>query len=171
LRCRGGCAPLVYVARADAALAAALAPQVLLKIVQPYTRVRIPFIAAKLNIPAPDVEQLLVSLILDGRVEGTIDQVGRVTGRLTGCCVTWSRASACGPGVDCLCTEPQPSSTPALRRDGPVSLCADGAQVNQILEVGNRQEGARRYAALEKWANQIGSLHAVVQNRLVAGQA
>ena len=45
------------------------------------------------------------------------------------------------------------------------------AQVNEILEVGSRQEGARRYTALEKWANQIGSLHAVVQNRLVAGQA
>lgn len=49
--------------------------QVLLKIIQPYTRVRIPFIAQKLNIPGPDVEQLLVSLILDGRVAGSIDQV------------------------------------------------------------------------------------------------
>lgn len=52
----------------------------LLKIIQPYTRVRIPFIAQKLNIPAPDVEQLLVSLILDGRVAGNIDQVRRSGG-------------------------------------------------------------------------------------------
>lgn len=56
--------------------ASPLSRQVLLKIIQPYTRVRIPFIAQKLNIPAPDVEQLLVTLILDGRVAGHIDQVG-----------------------------------------------------------------------------------------------
>ncbi|GFR39870.1 hypothetical protein Agub_g371 [Astrephomene gubernaculifera] len=91
--------------------------QVLLKMIQPYTRVRIPFIAAKLNIPAPDVEQLLVSLILDGRVAGTIDQV------------------------------------------------------NQILEVGGRQEGARRYTALDKWAAQVASLHAAVQNKLTVNVA
>ncbi len=40
-------------------------------------------------------------------------------------------------------------------------------QVNQILEVGSRQEGARKYSALDKWAAQIGSLHAAVQNKLV----
>ncbi|KAG2448992.1 hypothetical protein HYH02_005746 [Chlamydomonas schloesseri] len=91
--------------------------QVLLKIIQPYTRVRIPFIAQKLNIPAPDVEQLLVSLILDGRVAGNIDQV------------------------------------------------------NQILEVGSRQEGARKYSALDKWAAQIGLLHAAVQNKLITNVA
>jgi COP9 signalosome complex subunit 2 len=38
--------------------------------------VRIPFISAKLNIPERDVEALLVTLILDGRVKGHIDQVG-----------------------------------------------------------------------------------------------
>ncbi|GIL43908.1 hypothetical protein Vafri_1496 [Volvox africanus] len=91
--------------------------QVLLKVIQPYTRVRIPFIAQKLNIPAPDVEQLLVSLILDGRVSGNIDQV------------------------------------------------------NQILEVGGRQDGARRYTALDKWAAQISSLHSAVQNKLVVNMA
>lgn len=53
--------------------------QVLLKLIQPYTRVRTSFIAQKLNIPEPDVEQLLVSLILDGRVQGHIDQVRAAT--------------------------------------------------------------------------------------------
>lgn len=49
--------------------------QVVLKVIQPYTRVRIPFISQQLNIPEADVQQLLVSLILDGKVAGTIDQV------------------------------------------------------------------------------------------------
>lgn len=45
--------------------------QVLLKIITPYTRIRIPFIAHELNITQPEVEQLLVSLILDGQVESS----------------------------------------------------------------------------------------------------
>ncbi len=50
-------------------------PQVLLKLIQPYTRVRIPFISQKLNVSIDDVEGLLVTLILDGRLSGHIDQV------------------------------------------------------------------------------------------------
>jgi COP9 signalosome complex subunit 2 len=50
--------------------------QVLLKLIQPYTHVKIPFISNRLNIPAQEVEQLLVSLILDNRISGFIDQVG-----------------------------------------------------------------------------------------------
>ena len=62
--------------------------QVVLKAIQPYTRVRIASIAAQLNAPPPEVEQLLVSLILDGRVAGRIDQVNQV--RVPGC------AGGCG---------------------------------------------------------------------------
>lgn len=43
--------------------------------VGPFTRIRIPFVSHKLNIPEADVEQLLVALILDGRIHGRIDQV------------------------------------------------------------------------------------------------
>ena len=50
--------------------------QVVLKLIQPYTRIRIPFVSQQLNIPEADVEQLLVSLILDNRINGHIDQVG-----------------------------------------------------------------------------------------------
>jgi hypothetical protein len=57
-----------------------------LKAIQPYTRVRIPFIAQQLNVPAADVEQLLISLILDGRIEGRINQVQQVRGWHVGCC-------------------------------------------------------------------------------------
>mmetsp|Transcript_17016 Transcript_17016/g.45923 ORF Transcript_17016/g.45923 Transcript_17016/m.45923 type:complete len:434 (-) Transcript_17016:352-1653(-) len=49
--------------------------QVLKKLIQPYTRIRLPFISAQLNVPEHDVESLLVALILDGEVEGRIDQL------------------------------------------------------------------------------------------------
>ena len=42
--------------------------QVLLKVITPYTRIRISFIAQELNITPSEVEQLLVALILDGQV-------------------------------------------------------------------------------------------------------
>jgi COP9 signalosome complex subunit 2 len=47
----------------------------LLKTIQPYTRIRLSFIAAELNIPLPDLEELLVALILDGHIDGHVDQV------------------------------------------------------------------------------------------------
>lgn len=88
--------------------------QVLLRLIQPYTRVRIPFISQKLNIPEAEVTALLVSLILDGRVSGHIDQVG------------------------------------------------------QLLEVGGDRQaaGAKRYAAMDKWAAQVRAMHATILNRL-----
>lgn len=52
--------------------------QVLLSLIQPYTKIRIPFISEELNIPAKDVEALLVNLILDNRITGSIDQVGQL---------------------------------------------------------------------------------------------
>ena len=49
--------------------------QVLLRLIRPYTQVRLPFLARRLNAPLEEVERLLVSLILDGKVEGHLDQV------------------------------------------------------------------------------------------------
>lgn len=49
--------------------------EVLIKLIKPYTRIRIPFISQQLNIAEADVEALLVSLILDKKVSGHIDQV------------------------------------------------------------------------------------------------
>ncbi len=53
----------------------ALNGQVLLKLIRPYTRIRIAFIATELNIHSAEVEELLVALILDAKVGGRIDQV------------------------------------------------------------------------------------------------
>ncbi|GAB5587096.1 COP9/signalosome complex subunit Csn2 [Umbelopsis nana] len=49
--------------------------QVLIRLIKPYTRIEIPFISRQLNIPVKDVEELLVTLILDKKISGRIDQV------------------------------------------------------------------------------------------------
>lgn len=53
--------------------------QVLRRVIRPYTRISLSAIAKELNdIAVSDVENLLVSLILDGRLDGRIDQVSGV---------------------------------------------------------------------------------------------
>ncbi|KMZ59086.1 COP9 signalosome complex subunit 2 [Zostera marina] len=52
--------------------------QVLLKLIKPYTRIRIPFIAKELNVQEEEVIQLLVSLILGASIDGHIDQVNGI---------------------------------------------------------------------------------------------
>ena len=49
--------------------------QVLIKLIKPYTRIKISFISGELNIDPSDVESLLVSCILDSTIYGRIDQV------------------------------------------------------------------------------------------------
>ncbi|XP_053212067.1 COP9 signalosome complex subunit 2 isoform X3 [Panonychus citri] len=51
--------------------------QVLIKLIKPYTRIHIPFISQELNIDASEVENLLVSCILDNTIQGRIDQVNQ----------------------------------------------------------------------------------------------
>eukprot|EP00035_Acanthoeca_spectabilis_P010381 m.184090 g.184090 ORF g.184090 m.184090 type:complete len:444 (-) comp15006_c2_seq1:3140-4471(-) len=50
----------------------------LIQVIKPYTRVRIPFLADKLNVDANEVEHLLKMCILDGAISGRIDQVGQL---------------------------------------------------------------------------------------------
>jgi COP9 signalosome complex subunit 2 len=52
--------------------------RVLLERIKPYTNITIGFIAKELNITAKDVEPLLVELILDGKVQGRIDQINQI---------------------------------------------------------------------------------------------
>ncbi|XP_003741080.1 COP9 signalosome complex subunit 2 [Galendromus occidentalis] len=52
--------------------------QVLIRLIRPYTRIKIDFISCELNIPSQDVESLLVSCILDNTIQGRIDQVRQV---------------------------------------------------------------------------------------------
>ena len=86
--------------------------QVLLRVIQPYTRISIAFIATELNISSPEVEQLLVALILDGQVDGQIDQIG------------------------------------------------------QLLLLRQTAAEEKKYAAAEKWAQQLGTLQQTILSKL-----
>ncbi|TPX34401.1 hypothetical protein SmJEL517_g02974 [Synchytrium microbalum] len=45
------------------------------RLIKPYTRIEIPFVSKQLNVAPDVVEELLVSLILDNKISGRIDQV------------------------------------------------------------------------------------------------
>jgi len=52
-----------------------LRTQYLIDLIRPYTRLELSFLAKQLNVDKEEVEDLLVGLILEGRVKGRIDQV------------------------------------------------------------------------------------------------
>ncbi|KAI8902578.1 putative COP9 signalosome complex subunit 2 [Globomyces pollinis-pini] len=52
--------------------------QVVQKLAKPYTRIKLSFISEQLNITPEIAEDLLISLILDGRVKGKIDQINQI---------------------------------------------------------------------------------------------
>ena len=56
----------------------AIRTKVLVRLIKPYTKIRIGFLAQELNIGIEDVENLLVSCILDQTIRGKIDQVQHV---------------------------------------------------------------------------------------------
>lgn len=76
--------------------------QVILRTIGPYTKIRLSKISKSLNgIPVEDVESLLVSLILDGKLNGRIDQVGGVLVKSAqGAADTGPSSSADKPQVD-----------------------------------------------------------------------
>jgi COP9 signalosome complex subunit 2 len=53
-----------------------LRTQYLIDLIKPYTRLELAFLAKQLNVSIEEVEELLIGLILEGKVEGRIDQVG-----------------------------------------------------------------------------------------------
>ncbi|KAL4251515.1 26S Proteasome and COP9 Signalosome Component [Abortiporus biennis] len=53
-----------------------LRTQYLIDLIKPYTRLELVFLAQQLNVERDEVEELLIGLILEGKVEGRIDQVG-----------------------------------------------------------------------------------------------
>uniref|UniRef100_A0A7S3A4C6 PCI domain-containing protein n=1 Tax=Rhodosorus marinus TaxID=101924 RepID=A0A7S3A4C6_9RHOD len=61
----------------------------LLRFVQSYSRVSIPIVAKKLNIPEVEIEALLVKLILDRKINGYIDQVVEQHSGKTGIQFEW----------------------------------------------------------------------------------
>jgi len=91
--------------------------QAVIKLLKPYTEITMDFVASELQISSPDVEFLLVSLILDGKLAGSIDQ-------MTG-----------------------------------------------VLRIEKHMEGTKRYAAMGKWANQLGALNSSVAAKVTANTA
>ncbi|KAF5384946.1 hypothetical protein D9615_001144 [Tricholomella constricta] len=53
-----------------------LRTQYLIDLIKPYTRLELSFLGKQLNVDIEEVEELLIGLILEGKVEGRIDQVG-----------------------------------------------------------------------------------------------
>ncbi|KAL1762546.1 PCI domain-containing protein [Schizophyllum commune] len=53
-----------------------LRTQYLIDLIKPYTRLELVFLAKQLNVDVEEVEELLIGLILEGKVDGRIDQVG-----------------------------------------------------------------------------------------------
>ncbi|CAE6432589.1 unnamed protein product [Rhizoctonia solani] len=49
----------------------------LIDLIKPYTRLELGFLAKQLNVEKHEVEELLIGLILEGKVEGKIDQVAQ----------------------------------------------------------------------------------------------
>ncbi|THH02349.1 hypothetical protein EW026_g501 [Hermanssonia centrifuga] len=52
-----------------------LRTQYLIDLIKPYTRLELSFLSKQLNVEIDEVEELLIGLILEGKVEGRIDQV------------------------------------------------------------------------------------------------
>ncbi|VDD80670.1 unnamed protein product [Mesocestoides corti] len=52
--------------------------EVLVKLLRPYTRIRLPFISQQLNLDQREVESLLVACIMDGTIAGRIDQAQQI---------------------------------------------------------------------------------------------
>jgi len=59
-------------------LTLSLRGQVTLARLAPYTRVKVEFVAKELNVSQQEAESIIVALILDGRLQGSIDQKKQV---------------------------------------------------------------------------------------------
>eukprot|EP00976_Prorocentrum_cordatum_P102641 1193144-Prorocentrum_minimum.AAC.3 len=46
------------------------------------------------------------------------------------------------------------------------ALLLHGVQVNQLLELGDKTKGTKKYLAVSKWNSQLQSLHQTVVNKV-----
>ena len=96
----------------------------------------------ELNVPEKDVEQLLVSLILDNRIDGHIDQVNRLLER----------------GDRYVLSSPVSSNDAEKVREHNVKLVTHPTPC--------RSKGMKKYTAIDKWNTQLKSLYQTVSNRV-----
>lgn len=79
-----------------------LRTQWILTTIKPYTRVELPYLARQLRIPTKDVEEIVVALILDERIQGRVDQVSQRLELDRQCVLSFSLASV-DPRAECCC--------------------------------------------------------------------
>lgn len=108
--------------------------QVLIKLIKPYTRVHIPFIAKELNIEKSDVENLLVTCILDELVLYKLSFIFTFL-----------------YNFNLLCCR-----TIKGRID----------QTNQVLTLTLVDSATNRYAAIDKWTNQLATLNLSISQKI-----
>lgn len=97
----------------------------------------------ELNVPEKDVEQLLVSLILDNRIDGHIDQVNRLLER--------------GDRLLLIIFTRHLSQNPC----GYLILMTKSVFILQC-----RSKGMKKYTAIDKWNSQLKSLYQTINNRV-----
>ncbi|CAG9461106.1 unnamed protein product [Pedinophyceae sp. YPF-701] len=127
----------------------ALRKQVLQVMLRPYRRVSVEWAARQLKVSTDDVESLLVSLILDGKLDGRIDQT---TGTL----------EVRGQGQAAVAAATTAAAKVAATSQAPKAGAAATAPAAEEAE----GEDTGRYAALSAWWTQLGKLHATVSAKL-----
>lgn len=115
--------------------------QVLLVLVKPYTAVRLAFIAKQLMITEDDAEALCVAMILDGQLQGRIDQLGGVV-----------RLAEKASGATTNASAAKAAATAATGRGAKGAAPASG-------DVAGTRD---RYALLTQLATQAGNLQQLV---------
>ena len=130
----------------------------LVKTIKPYTRIKIPSIAAELNIPEVDVEALLVSLILDRKIEGRIDQVG------PGAYLSVCRFIGCM--TDPLLVYRVFISIYSCSLSSVLVYVCTCTQVNHLLILDAADDKKAKYEALDQWRDKLAALQITVINKI-----
>lgn len=115
--------------------------QVLIKLLAPYTKIRIPFISHELNIPPKEVEDLMVGLILDTKIRGRIDQVGQLLELETS---KYVRRLIASPLSGYICT----------------------VLIYCLFLLTHRSNTYWKYRSVDRWASQLGTLQGTLLNKL-----
>jgi len=117
--------------------------QVLIKAIRPYTKVSINYLAQELNdIPTKDVENLLVLLILDGKIGGKIDQVNGVY-------IQGKGGNEINGGNAALQSRATAPSSPVVNIAAPQNLLDASGEL-------------KRSQALIKWADTLSTVHRTI---------
>lgn len=83
----------------------------ILTLLKPYSRISLQFMSKELNISKEEVEELLVGLILDERIAGSVDQIQQVL-----VIFRQEREAMCAGRISHWCNELQRAHQAVLRK-------------------------------------------------------